>query len=91
MLLPMVRIMSPDSVSIPELAHDACADAADSPPPTTPVDEFVDRLLEKAVAHEATHHRCLVRFGEGGYGARSSDFARRESSTPRCPLPQRPL
>ncbi|QDV04561.1 hypothetical protein Poly30_00520 [Planctomycetes bacterium Poly30] len=42
----------------------------------TSVPRFVDDLLEKAIAHEATHHRCLRRFGEGSYGARSLDFAR---------------
>lgn len=41
-----------------------------------PADQYVDQLLEKAVSHEATRHRCLRRFSDGGYGSRSVDFAR---------------
>ncbi|MFT6107660.1 MAG: pyrroloquinoline quinone (PQQ) biosynthesis protein C [Planctomycetota bacterium] len=37
---------------------------------------FVDALLARAIQHEATDHRCLARFGRGGYGQRSIEFAR---------------
>ncbi len=37
---------------------------------------FVDGLIDKALAHEATQHGCLARFGAGGYQQRSLEFAR---------------
>lgn len=62
----------------PSRPSEASAAPTPQPPAASGPDDpvaFVDALMQQALAHEATRHRCLLRFERGGYGPRSRDFA----------------